>query len=102
MWSGIIEGITMLVVINLLNNTGHENVVLPGIVMVVGLHFLPMAFAIPFRPFFVLSAVLIATSLAGFIVQQPTGSIVAGLAAAIALWAASVAALRRAQTVPPA
>jgi len=78
-----------------LANTGHVNLLLPGVAVVVGLHFLPMAYAIPFRPFYVLALFLLMAAVVGMLLPQPEGSVIAGFAAACALWAASGLALTR-------
>lgn len=64
-------------------------------VLVVGLHFLPIAFVAGFRPFYVLGAALIVAATVGFVVGAPIGGEVAGLMAAEALWLASGIAIRR-------
>jgi hypothetical protein len=46
MWFGIIfgaEGLFIFLAINLVNNLGHPDLVIPAIALVVGLHFYPMA-----------------------------------------------------------
>ncbi len=91
------EAIGVPVVAIGLANTGHAALVMPGVAAVVGLHFIPMGWAIPFRPFFGLAVAILVASGAGFALPQPTGSIVAGFIAALALWTASVLALRRAR-----
>jgi hypothetical protein len=63
--------------------------------IVVGLHFLPMAYAVPFRPFYLLGAALLAAGALGFVVTAPTGGEIAGFAGATALWIASALAIRR-------
>ncbi len=63
--------------------------------LVVGLHFLPMAWAIPFRPFAVLGGALLLAAAFGFGLAQPLGGAVAGFAAALALTAAALLALHR-------
>lgn len=93
--SSAAEGVAIPIVALTLANTGHAKATLPGIALVVGLHFLPMAWAIPFRFFYVLAAVLIMTACAGFLFSQPGGSILVGYVAALTLWIASVLALRR-------
>jgi hypothetical protein len=95
MWSSIGEGVGIFILANVLVNMGYPRLVLPGIAAIVGLHFLPMARAIPFPPFYVLSAALLAAAAAGVVLAQPLGAEVAGVAAAIALWIASIAALYR-------
>jgi hypothetical protein len=46
MWFGIIfgaEGLFIVLAINLVNNMGHPDLIIPSIALVVGLHFYPMA-----------------------------------------------------------
>lgn len=93
--SSIAEGVGIPVVALTLANTGHINLLLPGVAVVVGLHFLPMAYAIPFRPFYGLALLLLLAALAGMLIQQPEGSVIAGFAAACVLWVASGVALTR-------
>jgi uncharacterized membrane protein len=95
-WSSAAEGTAIPVVVLALVNTGHGAQVLPAIAAIVGLHFLPMAWAIPFRPFYASAALLLAASVIGFLLGQPAGSIVAGEIAALTLWSAAAFALRRA------
>lgn len=94
-WASIAEGVGIPVIAMALANTGHNDILLPGIALVVGLHFVPMAYAIPFRPFYLLAAMLILAALAGALLKQPAGSIMAGISASFALWAASTLALTR-------
>jgi hypothetical protein len=96
--ASIAEGAGITLVALTLANIGRNDLVLPGIAVIVGLHFLPMAYAIPFRAFYIIAALLLAAAAVGFVLRQPEGSIVTGLAGALILWAASVLALRR----PPA
>lgn len=63
--------------------------------LVVGLHFLPIAFAAGFRPFYVLGASLVATAAAAFAVGGSAGGTLAGFTAAGALWIASTFAVLR-------
>ncbi len=95
MWSSIGEGIAIPIVVTALVLLGHHDLILPGIAVVVGLHFLPMAYAIPFRAFYAVAAGLLIAATTGFLLPQPTGSEVAGVAAAVALWIASFTALSR-------
>ena len=99
-WASIAEGVGIPVMAMALANTGHNDLVLPGIALVVGLHFVPIAYAIPFRPFYLLAALLILAAAAGMLLKQPTGSIMAGIAASLALWLASVFALSRKPASP--
>jgi hypothetical protein len=94
-WASIAEGVGIPAMAMLLANTGHNDIVLPDVALIVGLHFVPMAYAIPFRPFYLLTALLILAAVAGTLLKQPTGSIMAGLAASLALRLASALALTR-------
>jgi hypothetical protein len=94
-WSSIAEGIGIFLAANIAINLGHRDLLLPAIALVVGLHFLPMAWGIPYRPFLVLGIVLLLAAVAGFAAPQPLGGEVAGFAAALALTAAAILAIRR-------
>ncbi len=94
-WSTVGEGIGIFIAVNVLVNLGRHDLILPGIAAVVGLHFLPMAYAIPFRAFYAVSGGLLIAATIGILVRQPTGSEVAGVAAAAVLWVASALALSR-------
>jgi hypothetical protein len=94
-WSSIGEGIGIVIVANVLAVLGHRDLILPGTAAVVGLHFVPMAYAIPFRAFYVVAGALLIAATIGFLLRQPIGSEVAGVSAAAALWIASFAALSR-------
>lgn len=94
-WASIAEGVGIPLVATALANTGHGDAVLCGIGLVVGLHFLPMAYAIPFPSFYALAAAIVLAAAVGFALPQPLGSAVAGVGAAAALYIAAVAALRR-------
>lgn len=95
MWSTIGEGVGLFLVANIVINLHRPDLLLPSMALVVGLHFLPIAFAAAFRPFYVLGAALIIASIAGFMVGVPIGGDVAGFTAAGALWIASALAIRR-------
>ena len=55
-WASAAEGVGIPIVALTLANTGHADATLPGVALVVGLHFIPMACAIPFKPFFACAA----------------------------------------------
>ena len=94
-WSTIGEGAGLLIAASMAVNFGHLDLLLPATACVVGLHFLPMAYGIPFFLFYVLGFALLAAAAAGFVIHQPFGSEIAGFAAAAALWGASLLAIRR-------
>jgi hypothetical protein len=95
MWSSIGEGIGLFVINNLAINLGHADLVIPAMALVVGLHFLPIAYWSPFRPLYILAAVIITGAVVGVLIAQPTGGAVAGFTAAVALAGAALAAMRR-------
>ena len=95
MWASIGEGVGLFLAANIVINLHRPEWLLPSMALVVGLHFIPIAAADSFRPFYVLGAVLILAALAGFVAPAPTGGELAGLAAAAALWLASAVAVRR-------
>ncbi|WP_215764571.1 hypothetical protein [Gluconobacter sp. P1D12_c] len=95
MWSSIGEGIGLFLASNIVINLHRPDLLLPSMALVVGLHFLPIAFAAGFRPFYVLGAALIVAATVGFLMGAPMGGEVSGLMAAGAVWLASVIAIRR-------
>ncbi len=95
LWSSIGEGIGLFVVANLLANLGHGELLLPAMALVVGLHFIPIAYWAPFRQLYTLAAVIILGGIVGLSIDQPRGGVIAGFTAAAALALASIAAIRR-------
>lgn len=95
LWSSTGEGIGIFVAVNVVNNLHRPDLILPAMALVVGLHFLPIAHAVSFRPFYILATVLLLSAAIGFIVPAPVGSEIAGISAALALWVASITAVSR-------
>jgi hypothetical protein len=95
MWSSIGEGVGLFAAAQLTISLGHREMLLPAMALVVGLHFLPMAYAIPFRPFTLLAIALLIAAALGFAIGAPAGGEIAGFAAAAALWTAALLAVRR-------
>ena len=95
MWAGIGEGLGLFLAGNIVMNLHRPDWLLPSMALVVGLHFLPIAWAAHFRPYFVLGAALVLAAMVGFGVQAPLGGTIAGLMAALALWTAALLAVRR-------
>jgi hypothetical protein len=105
MWATIGEGVGLFLAANFAINLHRQDLLLPAMALVVGLHFLPIGLAAAFRPFLLLGGALILAAVAGFLLGAPTGGEVAGLAAALALWTASMLAIlrdRRAKRQSPA
>ena len=95
LWSTIGEGVGLLLAANLVIDLGHRELLLPVSALVVGLHFLPMAYAIPFQPFYWLGLTLLLAATIGFALSETVGGTIAGSTAAAALWVAAVLAVRR-------
>lgn len=95
MWSSIGEGVGLFIAGNLAANLHRPDLVLPAMALVVGLHFLPIAYAVPFTPFYGLGAALIVAAVVGFGVSAPSGGEIAGGMAAFGLWLAAIFAVRR-------
>jgi hypothetical protein len=93
-WSSIAEGVGFFLVSQVLLNIHRLDLLLPGMALVVGLHFLPIAHASRFSGYFVLGIALIVAAAAGALIG-PGGGQLAGFAAALALSIASIAAIRR-------
>ncbi len=95
MWSSIGEGIALFLASNIVINLHRPDLLLPSMALVVGLHFLPIAFVVSFRPFYWLGGALVVVAMASFFVGAPAGGALAGLLAAGILWLASGLAVRR-------
>lgn len=95
LWSSAAEGVGLFLAFNVVLNLHRPDWRLPAMALVVGLHFLPIAFAARFRPYGALGAALVASAAAGFAVGGTAGGRIAGVAAALALWVAALAAVAR-------
>ena len=95
MWSSIGEGVGLFLAANIVLNLHRPDLLLPSMALIVGLHFLPIAFAAGFRPFYVLGSALVVAAVLGFVIGPPAGGEVAGFMATVALWLASTIAIRR-------
>lgn len=95
MWSSIAEGVGIFLAINVVVNLGHPEWQLPAIALIVGLHFIPIARATRLPAFRALAIALIVAAFAGILLLPPTGPVVAGSVAALALWWAAILAVRR-------
>ena len=95
MWSSIGEGLGLFVAGNVVMNIQRPELLLPAMALVVGLHFLPIAWSGPFRPFYMLGGALILAAILGFAIAPPTGGTIAGFGGALGLWTAAIAAVAR-------
>lgn len=94
-WSSIGEGVGLFLASNIVMNFHHPEFLMPVMALVVGLHFIPVAYAAPFSPFYTLGGVLIFVGLIGFVLGAPLGSAISGFMSAGGLWAASLLAIWR-------
>ncbi|WP_374147544.1 hypothetical protein [Sphingomonas sp. 28-63-12] len=94
-WSSAAEGIGIFVASNIVINVHHPDWLLPAMAVIVGLHFLPIAYAASSSVYYILGGVLIAAAGAGFVLSAPLGGVVAGVMAASSLWIAAIFAVRR-------
>jgi hypothetical protein len=95
MWSSIGEGVGIFIAANVVQNVHRPDLLLPAMALVVGLHFLPIAAAAAFRPFYALGGALVVAAVAGATAAQPLGGATTGFAAAGVLWIAALLAIRR-------
>ncbi len=95
MWSSIGEGVGLFLASNIVMNLHHPELLLPAMALIVGLHFVPIAHAAPFPPFYVLGTALIVSGLFGFVAAAPLSGAVSGFASGAGLWVASALAIRR-------
>ena len=95
LWSSIGEGLGISLVNQTLMNLGHFDLIIPSTALIVGLHFIPIAYWAPFHQLYILAATIMVGGIVGLLVDQPAGGTVAGFTAATALLGASIAAVRR-------
>jgi hypothetical protein len=90
------EGIAIFLVVNVLVNVGLGAYVAPAIALIVGLHFLPLAWRLPARAYHATAALLIAVAAAGVLIHDQSERVLAVSAgAATILWLTSLMALLR-------
>lgn len=95
MWSSIGESLALFVATTLVANSPHPEWLLPVIALIVGLHFLPIAYSAAFLPLYALGVTLILAAVAGVVAPAPLGGEIAGSVSALGLWTAGALALRR-------
>ena len=93
-WSGA-EVAAMLVAVNLLARTGHADRAVPAAVLIVGLHFLPLARGLPFRAYWITGALTCAAGVLGFVVPPAQAWTASAGLAALVLWGTAPAFPRR-------
>lgn len=82
-----VEGVLILVAVNVLANIGKRDFSAPVVAIIVGLHFLPLARWLPARFYYVTSALLVGCGIAGFSVADADRRLLTvSIGAACALW----------------
>lgn len=94
-WSSAAEGVGLFIVANIVMTARRPDLLLPAMALVVGVHFLPIARATRFWPFYIVGLALIVAAAAGFVLSSTGGGSLSGFAAATALWCAAGAAVLR-------
>jgi len=85
-----VEGLAILVAVNILANIGRQDLTTPVIAILVGLHFLPLAHWLPARLYYGTCIALVVVGFAGMTVQDADMRIYAvSVGAALILWLTS-------------
>jgi hypothetical protein len=94
LWSTI-EGVAIFIVIRTAIRYKRPDAIAPLIAIIVGLHFLPLAYEMPFRLYYATGTVLILIGAVGFWLRHAQSRVFVGLAAAAALWATAALVLAK-------
>jgi hypothetical protein len=91
-----VEGVTILVAVNVLASVGRRDLTAPAVAIIVGLHFAPLARWLPAPIYYLTGALLVVVGLAGTAIQEPTARILTVCCgAAVALWLSCALVLRQ-------
>ncbi|MEA3053632.1 MAG: hypothetical protein QOG72_2535 [Sphingomonadales bacterium] len=96
LWSSI-EVAALLVTTNVLQNLGRGDLMFPLAAIIVGLHFFPLARAIPVRLYYATGAGFLVAGAAGLLVPPAERPMVVGMSAALTLWATALVVAQRAR-----
>jgi hypothetical protein len=89
-----VEGVAILVAVNVLANAGYGDYIMPAIALIVGLHFLPLAHWIPVPLYYLSAALMCALALLGCTISNlPLRLLVTGTGMAVLLWLTCLAVL---------
>jgi hypothetical protein len=88
------QWISIFLVVFILPRVGLPNLVLPGIILVVGLHFLPLAWIFSYRPHYMTGAALVLLAVLYPMASEHGGTSTRGpLGAGLLLWASALWAI---------
>jgi hypothetical protein len=93
-WSAI-EGVAIFVAIGAAIRFNRRALIAPVVAIIVGLHFLPLAYAMPFPAYYLTGTALILIGVAGCWLGEAQSRAFVGIAAAMALWATAALVLAR-------
>jgi hypothetical protein len=87
-WASLFEGIAIFVAVNVVTDLGHADLVLPAIAIIVGLHFLPMAYLLGWRNCYWLATAMAAVAICPHVMLADPAmrDLATGTGAACALW----------------
>ncbi len=86
------EGVAILVSVNVLNWLGLPGYFLCSVAVIVGLHFVPLARALPYGGVYnYTAAALVAVGVAGCFLPEPVRNLLVGIGAACVIWATCMA-----------
>jgi hypothetical protein len=89
------EAIAIVVAVLVLQSLHAPDDIMPAIAIIVGVHFLAIAWGIPARLYYATGALLIAVGVVGLFVGDATRPVVVGVGAACILWLTAVLLLNR-------
>ena len=91
-----VEGVMILVAVNVLAIMGRRDLTAPVVAIIVGLHFAPLARWLPAPIYYLTGALLVVVGLASAAIQEPTARILTVcFGAAAALWLSCTVVLRQ-------
>ncbi len=90
-----IEGVAIFLAANVFINLHMPTLLLPAIAIIVGLHFLPLAWGIPVPLYYRTGVALVVVGVAASQFPAPDRAIATGSGAALVLWASGVMLVRR-------
>ena len=96
-WSAV-EGVAILIAVNVLNAIGRGDAIGPAIAIIVGLHFLPLARGIPVRLYYATGGGIVLAGALALVLPPGERLPAIGLAAALILWISAATIILRGRT----